>query len=71
VAQVMEKRVEVLEESYGGGGECPECGGPIPWDMALSHAKVVWRGRTSEADAQDEWCSTCGRPLVIVLRWKV
>ena len=63
----IEKRLSDLEAVHGGaGGSCLEGGARMPLDE--NRLKFVWRGRTREG-AQDEWCSWCGRPLVIVLHW--
>ena len=59
----IERRVAALEESGGGGGECPECGGPDDPDEHTTY-EVVWA-----EEAQEEWCETCGRQTGIVIRW--
>jgi hypothetical protein len=59
----IERRVAALEESIGGGGECPECGGPDEPDEHTTY-EVVWA-----EEAQEEWCETCGRQTGFVIRW--
>jgi hypothetical protein len=59
----IERRVNALEEATGGGGECPECGGPDePGDHTTYEVVFV-------DEAEEEWCETCGRQTGIVIRW--
>jgi hypothetical protein len=59
----LQRRVTRLEESAGGGGECPECGGPgDPGDHTTYELVFV-------DEAEEEWCETCGRQTGIVIRW--
>ena len=59
----IERRVARLEESIGGSGKCPECGGPDDPDDHITY-EVVWAD-----EAQEEWCETCGRRTGVVIRW--
>ena len=60
----LQAKVSRLEEaSGGGGGECPECGGPDVPDDHITY-EIVWVD-----DAEEEWCETCGRQTGIVIRW--
>ena len=60
----LERRVEALETSTGGGRECPECG----WDgvTPLKH-EVSWGN--DGTPAENRYCGTCGRPTHIVITW--
>ena len=59
----LQAKVSRLEAAVGGGGECPECGGPDDPDEHTTY-EVVWA-----EEAQEEWCETCGRQTGIVIRW--
>jgi hypothetical protein len=60
----IQAKVSRLEKATGGGGDCPECGGPEDPDDPFSTYELVW------ADvAEEEWCETCGRQTGIVIRW--
>ena len=63
MVRTLERRVAALEESAGGGGKCPECGGPDDPDDHTTY-EVEWVD-----EAEEEWCETCGRQTVIVVRW--
>jgi hypothetical protein len=59
----IERRVARLEESAGGGGECPECGlGP---DDDRRPYEIVFVD--PEDHTPDEWCETCGRALSLTI----
>lgn len=59
----IERRVARLEESIGGSGECPECGGPDEPDNHTTYEVVFVE------EAEEEWCETCARQTGIVIRW--
>jgi hypothetical protein len=66
---IIERRVARLEAAAGGGGRCPDCGGPSgaePDDH--SSYEVVWVD-PGGPDAREERCETCGRQTAIVIRW--
>ncbi len=56
----IERRVRQLEATTGGGGHCPECGGP---DDRPPSIRFVDPG---DAPA-DRWCSECGRALATTI----
>ena len=60
------RRVEALEAATGGGGECPECGGPEDPDNDSYELRWLDPG---EADPVETWCETCGRQTTIVITW--
>jgi hypothetical protein len=62
----LQAKVSRLEEATGGGGECPECGGPDDPDDRTTY-EVVFVDELDEA--QEEWCETCGRQTGFVIRW--
>jgi hypothetical protein len=55
--------VSRLEEATGGGGECPECGGPDGPDDHTTYELIFVE------ESEEEWCETCGRQTGIVIRW--
>ena len=59
----IERRLAALEESAGGGGKCPECGGPDGPDDHTTYG-VVW-----VEEGEEEWCETCGRQTGFVIHW--
>jgi hypothetical protein len=61
--RAIERRVSALEEAAGGGGECPECGGPAGPDDHTTYELVF------DDEVEEEWCETCGRQTGFVIRW--
>ena len=61
------RRVRALEAASGGGGECPECGGPDDPDDHTPY-EIVFIDPGGPED-REEWCETCGRQTGIVIRW--
>jgi hypothetical protein len=59
----LQAKVSRLEEAAGGGGECPECGGPDDPDDHTTYELIF------DDEAEEEWCETCGRQTGIVIRW--
>jgi len=59
----IERRVAALEQASGGGGRCPECGGPDDPDDHPTYELVF------VDEAEEEWCETCGTQTGIVIRW--
>ena len=68
----IERRVGALEASHGigggGGGECPECGGPPDGEYGKDDTYEMIFTAPTEA-GENEWCGTCGRQTHIVLDW--
>jgi hypothetical protein len=65
----LQAKVSRLEEAAGGGGECPECGGPSgaePDDHSSYELVFIDPGGPED---REEWCDTCGRQTGIVIRW--
>jgi ribosomal protein S27AE len=58
-----ETRLKKLEEKHG--RECPECGFDGDW------SKIRFSSHIPKPDEvrDNEYCSTCGRPTRICLRW--
>ena len=63
MVRTIERRVSALEEATGGGGGCPECGGPDGPDDRTTYEVVIVE------EAEEEWCETCGRQTGIVISW--
>jgi hypothetical protein len=72
VAQVMEKRVESLEQSYGGGGDgCPRCRGvliTIRDAITYKFRSASYNGKALSEDELAErlaeaTCPRCGREI--------
>jgi hypothetical protein len=74
VAQMIEKRLDVLETTHGiggGGPRCPECGGfpesePSPEDSY----KLVFACEDEEMLEESTYCPTCGGPIDIVIKFE-
>jgi len=66
----IDRRVDALESSHGvgGGGECPECGGPPDGEYGKDDTYEMIFTAPTEA-GENEWCGTCGRQTHIVLDW--
>jgi hypothetical protein len=56
-------KVARLEAAAGGGGGCPDCGGPDDPDDYSTYELVF------ADDGEEEWCETCGRQTGFVIRW--
>jgi hypothetical protein len=61
VAGSIDRRIEALEAIHA-RGSCEACG-----DEAGATWEVVWVD--PEEPAESKWCSTCNRPLEIVITW--
>jgi hypothetical protein len=68
----LERRLKKLAEEAGAGVPCEECGHPIGGPPATARLDFVvsWYDHGSE-DLGDEFCSACGRQLVIHMDWGV
>ena len=64
MATVLERRVARLETS--GGERCPECG----WDPKHPPRMEVIVHNDGGGPDKESWCGTCGRPLVVIIRWE-
>jgi hypothetical protein len=65
----LKDRVDRLEGGAG-GGQCPECGFPAaPGEKVQVKCHYREYGEPAPAHEGAEFCPTCGRPLVIELRW--
>jgi hypothetical protein len=64
----IERRVRRLEEETGQGRSCPECGHVPGQPFACESLDFDIRG-IDEDIGEEEYCGTCGRQLVFVVRW--
>jgi hypothetical protein len=64
----LERRVSRLEESAGGGGKCPECGGG-GGDGDHHTYELIWVD-PGRAEDREEFCEVCGRQLAYVITWE-
>jgi uncharacterized OB-fold protein len=56
----IERRVRQLEATTGGGGHCPECGGPDDRPPSIVFVDP-------DKAPPDEWCPACGRALATTI----
>ena len=62
----IERRVAAMEESAGGGDECPRCGGD---DNDGDAYELTFIDPDGPYD-REEFCEECGRQLVYVVHWE-
>jgi rubredoxin len=62
MVRTIERRVARLEESIGGSGKCPECGGPDDFGPDNTYELVF------DDTVEDEWCPACGRQTSLVIK---
>jgi hypothetical protein len=65
----LERRVSRLEESAGGGSKCPG-GGWGGDDFGPDDTYEVEWVDPGGPDDREEFCETCGRQLVYIVRWE-
>jgi endogenous inhibitor of DNA gyrase (YacG/DUF329 family) len=63
MVRTIERRVARLEESIGGSGKCPECGGPDDFGPDNTYELVF------DDTVEDEWCPACGRQTSLVIKF--
>jgi endogenous inhibitor of DNA gyrase (YacG/DUF329 family) len=63
MVRTIERRVARLEESIGGSGKCPECGGPDDFGPDNTYELVF------DDTVEDEWCPACGRQTSVVIKF--
>jgi hypothetical protein len=74
MTQARERRLRVLEGSYGigGGFRCPDCGGRASLDGKPDpDATYELIFVDPEEDHANEWCQVCGRQTHVVVSWDV
>jgi endogenous inhibitor of DNA gyrase (YacG/DUF329 family) len=63
MVRTIERRVARLEESIGGSGKCPECGGPDDFGPDNTYELVF------DDTVEEEWCPACGRQTSVVIKF--
>jgi endogenous inhibitor of DNA gyrase (YacG/DUF329 family) len=63
MVRTIERRVARLEESIGGSGKCPECGGPDDFGPDNTYELVF------DDTVEEEWCPECGRQTSVVIKF--
>jgi endogenous inhibitor of DNA gyrase (YacG/DUF329 family) len=63
MVRTIERRVARLEESIGGSGKCPECGGPDDFGPDNTYELVF------DDTVEEEWCPACGRQTSLVIKF--